>query len=300
MQRRPPPIQWVPYFEAVARHLSIKQAGEELGLSASAVSQKIKEMEAYMDCNLFAREKGRLSLTDTGRDYYFTALDIVSRHFSGYKRLIGEPHKDQSENVSITTLPFIANSILTPLAEEYQNTYLRYPINFHSSHRLVDLNNEEFDIAIRYGAGQWPGSNWIQIASGKLALVCSPDYMKTNPIKEIHDLYGKTFLNAIPQKNKILTDSFPELKPFVQEKTIIFDLMSEAIQASTMGHGLTFAPVIMIIDQLKSGKLLTPLGCFQPKGIHFWAGISNNSQHKKHVTWALSWIKSVMEQRERY
>lgn len=69
MARKLPPFAAVRAFEAVARHLNVKQAADELCLSASAVSHQIRALEEYFDMALFERRRNRLTLTLTGRAY---------------------------------------------------------------------------------------------------------------------------------------------------------------------------------------------------------------------------------------
>ena len=69
MARRLPPFAAVRAFEAVARHLSVKGAADELCLSPSAVSHQIRALEGYLDTALFERRGGRLRPTLTGRAY---------------------------------------------------------------------------------------------------------------------------------------------------------------------------------------------------------------------------------------
>ena len=69
MGRKLPPFAAVRAFEAVARHLSVGAAAEELCLSPSAVSHQLRALEDYFDTALFERRRNRLSLTLTGRAY---------------------------------------------------------------------------------------------------------------------------------------------------------------------------------------------------------------------------------------
>ena len=69
MGRKLPPFSAVRAFEAAARHLSFKQAADELCLTPSAVSHQIKALERFLDTRLFERSGNRLALTLTGDAY---------------------------------------------------------------------------------------------------------------------------------------------------------------------------------------------------------------------------------------
>ena len=69
MGRKLPPFAAVRAFEAVARHLNVGAAADELCLSPSAVSHQLRALEDYFDTALFERRRNKLSLTLTGRSY---------------------------------------------------------------------------------------------------------------------------------------------------------------------------------------------------------------------------------------
>jgi len=69
MGRKLPPFAAVRAFEATARHMSVKDAADELCLTPSAVSHQIKALEGYLDTQLFERAGNRIALTLTGKGY---------------------------------------------------------------------------------------------------------------------------------------------------------------------------------------------------------------------------------------
>ena len=77
LHQTPPPIQWLPVFEAAARHLSFKAAAEELCVTPPAVSQQIKVLEDYLNTQLFDRQGRSLRLTQAGSYYFRIAHNIV-------------------------------------------------------------------------------------------------------------------------------------------------------------------------------------------------------------------------------
>ncbi|MGI9291294.1 MAG: LysR family transcriptional regulator, partial [Gammaproteobacteria bacterium] len=66
-------------FEAAGRRLSFSQAAEDLKISQAAVSQQIRQLEAYLDTALFIRHHRRLSLTSTGQAYLDAVHEALDR-----------------------------------------------------------------------------------------------------------------------------------------------------------------------------------------------------------------------------
>ena len=69
VNHRLPPLNALRAFEATARHLSVKNAAEELCVTPGAVSQMLKALELHLGVMLFKRMNRRISLTDAGQDY---------------------------------------------------------------------------------------------------------------------------------------------------------------------------------------------------------------------------------------
>lgn len=65
------PLNGLRTFEAIARHMSLKKAAEELNVTPSAVSHRLRTLEQSLGCKLAGREVGqhgrRLRLTENGR-----------------------------------------------------------------------------------------------------------------------------------------------------------------------------------------------------------------------------------------
>lgn len=96
MSHRLPPLNGLRAFEASARHLSFKMAGHELGVTAGAVSQRVKALEATLAVMLFRRLPRGLLLTDAGIDY----LPCLSKAF----RIISEATEEIAPALSTRKL----------------------------------------------------------------------------------------------------------------------------------------------------------------------------------------------------
>jgi len=85
--RRPPPLQWLPAFEAAGRLLSFKQAAAELFVTPSAVSQQIKLLESHLGIPLFIRRTRSIELTEAGAHYLPIVSDLLAQHRRGFSML---------------------------------------------------------------------------------------------------------------------------------------------------------------------------------------------------------------------
>src|SRR6187200_3001555 len=79
MRRRLPPLYALRAFEAAARHLSFRDAGEELCVTHSAISHQVKDLERDLGGPLFWRKGRRVELTDAGATLFPVLRDAFTR-----------------------------------------------------------------------------------------------------------------------------------------------------------------------------------------------------------------------------
>jgi LysR family transcriptional regulator, glycine cleavage system transcriptional activator len=130
-------------------------------------------------------------------------------------------------------------------------------IEFITSVRLVDLEREEADLAVRYGLGEYKGLASTRLVPGTLAPVCAPQLLlKSNG--DLKDLLAST--------RRIQTAGYNEWRDWldlagvdVSQLTpayVIEDFLV-AIQAVQLGQGLALLPRILVQDQVDHGQLAT-------------------------------------------
>jgi LysR family glycine cleavage system transcriptional activator len=150
---RLPPLSAVRVFEAAARHQNFTQAAAELGMTQAAVSYQIRLLEERLGVPLFARHKGRVSLTEAGRraaPLVASAFETLGDAFSG---LVAE---DQAL-LSISTAQTFATTWLAPRIGAFQVRHPNLAVRLSTDNKLIDFSAGEFHAAIRVGRGDWPG-----------------------------------------------------------------------------------------------------------------------------------------------
>jgi DNA-binding transcriptional LysR family regulator len=136
-------------FDAVARHLNFRSAAEALSLTQPAVSRQIQALEADVGGALFERHTRAVSLTPAGWRLlqvvspWLERLDISVRNIrSGLAR----------QSVSITTFASFSSLWLIPKLEAFQRTHPGLDIRVDASDGFANLDNHDFDMALRYGS----------------------------------------------------------------------------------------------------------------------------------------------------
>lgn len=152
MSRRLPPLTALRAFEAVARHLSMARAADELHVTPAAVSQQIRLLETYLGVTLFRRGKA-LALSDAAR----AALPQLTDAFDRLERAAAQLRADSGAGpLVVSTPPAFAARWLVPRLDDFQTRHPEVELRLLATRRLVDFATEDVDLAIRFGAGDHP------------------------------------------------------------------------------------------------------------------------------------------------
>ncbi len=134
-------------FEAAARHLSFTRAAAELFLTQSAISRQIQTLEEQLGVRLFRREARRLSLTPEGEVLQHAVgevLDRLAEVCAGLKAAQRRPRVNVSAAVGIASL------WLVPRLDAFQAREPDVDVRLSADNRMVDLEREDIDLALRY------------------------------------------------------------------------------------------------------------------------------------------------------
>src|SRR5690242_3635091 len=173
-------------FESAARHLSFTKAGEELHLTQSAVSRQIKELEDQLGVALFQRRHRALALTEPGQQFYAAAAQVLSTMRTATERLRASSGRRQP--VSVTTTASLAALWLIPRLAGFTREHPGVDVRITADTRVLDLERDGLDIAIRHGPAALAGPNATRLFGEKVFPVCSPKLLEKTPLEKPADL----------------------------------------------------------------------------------------------------------------
>ncbi|MGI9483535.1 MAG: LysR family transcriptional regulator [Hyphomicrobiales bacterium] len=164
-------------FRAVADAGSFTHAGEELGLSQSAVSRQIGTLEHDLSVPLFHRHARGLILTEQGEILYRTARDVFDK-LSTAETLLTDSKQKPSGELRITTTVGVGSMWLTPRLPEFHHLYPDINIELLLSDDDLDLGMREADIAIRLHRPTKPDLIQRRLFTVHNHLYASPEYIR--------------------------------------------------------------------------------------------------------------------------
>ncbi|OWV82959.1 transcriptional regulator [Rhizobium sp. N122] len=168
-------------FAAVARHKSFRRAGEERGVTASAVSHAVLNLEDRIGIRLLNRTTRSVSLTEAGElliSHLDPAFGEMTAALDALNRYRDTPFGKVRINVPNSIGPFVIGRIIGPLLKSNPNLQLE----INATDRLVDIVEEGFDAGIRFGERVTEGMIALRIKPRiRLIVVGSPAYFEARP-----------------------------------------------------------------------------------------------------------------------
>ncbi len=191
LARRIPPIQCLLTFEALARLRSVTLSADELCVTPSAVSHRVKQLEQILGTQLFGRTD--FSLTTDGSAYLAhvrEGLDALQR-FPGAVSLTGK------RRLKLAVTPTFARAILIPRLRQFTEAYPEIDLALQVSIPLLDVVAEDADLMVRFGAGHYADVEHVKITSDVVTPLASPAFVREHgPFERPEDLEGIAMLRS--------------------------------------------------------------------------------------------------------
>ena len=250
-------------FDAVARHKSFRRAGEERGVTASAISHAVTNLEARVGIRLLNRTTRSVSLTDAGAmllSRLSPAFQDIGSAMDGLNQFRDTPFGKVRINAPISVASFVLGPAVARLAEAHPHLQLEVI----ATDRLVDIVEEGFDAGVRLGESLRDGMTAVRINPRlRFALVGSPAYFARRPAPRTpgdlpdHVCFQNLYPSGVRYAWEFIKDGrtveFQPTGPFGSDD---HDLL---IAAALSGSGLAYVWEHRAEPHLRDGRLIRSL-----------------------------------------
>lgn len=172
-----PPLLGLQAYEAAARRGGFALAAEELHLCPSAVSQRVRNLEAHLGVQLFERLPRSLRLTEFGHAYLPAVRDIFEELSAATSGLFGTSGRTQ---LTVRVQVSYATTWLAPRLRNFNDTFEHISLRLLSAVWADALPPDEIDLEIRQGNGNWPGFIATKLHDDLAAVICDPTLLTSN------------------------------------------------------------------------------------------------------------------------
>jgi LysR family glycine cleavage system transcriptional activator len=192
--KRIPPIQCLLTFEALARLRSVTQAAEELFVTPSAVSHRVKQLEQILGTKLFGRAD--FSLTTEGIEYLAHVREGLAT-LQKFPGVAGQSAAPGKRKLRVAVTPTFARAILIPRLPGFTEAYPEIDLTLQVSIPLLDVVAEDADLMIRFGSGRYADVEHVCLVKDEVTPLASPAFVREHgPFDSPQDLEGQALLRS--------------------------------------------------------------------------------------------------------
>jgi len=276
MTYRLPPLNALRAFEAAARHLSFKDAGAELSVTPTAISHQIRGLEEYLGFDLFLRLTRALELTREGRamlpkvreglECFAAAIESTRQHEAGGRLLVTSPPALLTRWL-IRLLPEFTAAhpeIQLHMAASLETIDAR-DVSGVSGLQRIDVRDDETEVFIRFGRGQYDGCRVDRLFAPAYTVVCSPRLLLgMRPLDVPGDLRRHNLLNDESIMELVDRPSWAEWLQLAGVTGIDpnagthFSDPGLVLSAAIDGVGVALASKPLVAAEVAAGRLVMP------------------------------------------
>jgi len=264
-------------FLAVARERSFTKAAAKLGVSQSALSHTIRELEARLGLRLLSRTTRSVAPTEAG-ERLLRAVGPRFDEINAELAALSELREKPAGAIRITAGEHAADSILWPAVARLLPEYPDIRIEIVVDQGLTDIVAERYDAGVRLG--EQVAKDMIAVRIGpdmRMAVVGAPSYFANRPRPRTpQELTEHNCINLrLPTYGGLYAWEFEkggrELKVRV-EGQLVFNTVGLRLKAVLAGLGLAYLPEEQAHAQLESGELIRALADWCPpfSGYHLY------------------------------
>src|SRR6516165_10533144 len=296
MNSHPPPLSALRAFEAAARHVSFTKAAEELSVTPAAVSHQIHALEQDLGVRLFHRRNRSVALTASAR----VLLPGLSEGFAQLRASVRRlrAHND-SGTLTVTASPSFAAKWLVLRLHRFQEQCPEVDVRISATDNVVDLTQGDFDIAVRYGTGNYPGLEVELLLKNEVFPACSPQLLAKSPaLSTPDDLPVHNLIHDQAIERDPLVPTWPMwlkaagVKNIPAATGLSFNNMHLALDAAIAGHGVVLAQSTIAAADLAAGRLVRLFSLALPDPFAYYIVTAPGALERPKVRAFRDWLRS--------
>ena len=290
-----PPLSALRAFEATARHMSFSKAAEELHVTPAAISHQIHALEQDLGVRLFYRLNRAIELTPAAQ----VLLPDLSEAFAGIHGAVARlrGHTDTG-TLTVTASPSFAAKWLVLRLHRFQERCAEVDVRISATDEVVDLGKGGFDIAIRYGAGHYPGLNVELLFTNEVFPACSPQLLADGPpLRTPEDLRRHALIHDQAVERDPLVPTWPMwlkaagVKDVSASGGLSFNNMHLALDAAIAGHGVVLAYSTIAAADLAAGRLVRLFSLALPDQFSYYIVTAPGALDRAKVRSFRDWLR---------
>ncbi|MGH1369645.1 MAG: LysR substrate-binding domain-containing protein [Maritimibacter sp.] len=284
------PLSGLHAADFVFRYGSLAAAGEALGITSGAVSQRIKSLEIALGAPLFVGSRRGMVPTDLGR-----AMEGRLRAgFAQIEAAVAEAQRDRRTSLVVSAAPIFAARWLVRRLPRFTARHPDIKVRIEATVELVDPKVSDVDLCLRIGAGPYEDLRAEKLFAHRIMPVCAPQWQKqllvpedlrhVPIIRDTHAAYSwDDWLAPLGLRTMTLGPG-----PEFSDGSLCFD-------AAMSGAGVFLAWETLDLEAMKDGRMIAPFEFRAKTGQNYWLVSANDRAPSHAQRYFTRWMKEELE-----
>ena len=250
-------------FEAASRHSSFTSAAQELFITQGAVSRHVATLESWLEVQLFSRNSRGIELTPKGRVFFRLVRGALDQLEYAARQLQQRPDE---KTLRLKLPPTFAIRWLVPRLARFHARCPEIDVQITTSHQPVDFNREDVDACIHSDMRPLVNAHCRRLFGERLLPVCSPALVASgHPLERAKDLAHHVLICSLNRPRDWPTWlAAAGIDDIDGNNGIKLENSALTYQAAIDGLGVVIAQRSFVLDDLRAGRLIAPLGLEVP------------------------------------
>ena len=287
MDRKLPPLQTLTAFEAAARLQSFARAAEELCVTQSAVSHRIRQLESHLQVALFHRLSRQVALTAAGQEFLATVRGVLESLGEAIPRLSHPARR----RLRLTCAPAFAHAWLIPRLGRFHDRHPAIELEIHASSQNATLRTGEFDAGLRFGTPPWADTVAHALFDEVLFPVASPAFARAHgPWRTASDLDGRHLVRCrtLPWQPWLEAAGRDGPDPALGP---VFNDLDLALRATLEGQGIALLPGSIAAAAIARGELVRACGPDAPSARRYHVVHARSASDRPAMAALVRWLR---------
>jgi len=294
MMRDIPPVNAIRAFETACRHMQFQLAAEELGITPSALSYQIRQLEEFLGVKLFKRLNRAVELTREGQLISAGTVEAFQKLEDTFALLASD---EDNNTLVISTGPAFSAKWLAPRLYSFLEENLEIDFRLSANMKLTDFERDGVDAVIRYGGGDYQGLFVEALFQEITTPLISPALFEKTGGKADESLFeqaplihdeSQKFIGSSPWANWLTAMAYNTIDP---DRGVHFDHADQCIEAAVDGGGVVMARLGFAFREIRAGRLIAPFKeTISAKGGFYFCCPPENLENDKVLNF-LAWLR---------
>lgn len=283
--RHLPPLHALAAFEAAARLGGFAPAAEELCVTPSAVSHRIRLLERLLGMSLFERTAAGVRLTTSGRLYLENVREAFDK-LAEAGTVLAQPAR---ERLRVSVPPTFARQLLMARLPEYLRLHPEVELEVHLSIPLQDVVAESADVEVRWGSGDYPERVVKRLFDDVVQPFATPAYAREHGLRTPSDLAHAALLRSplLPWRSWFDAVGLERPEP---DRGAVFNDLGMLLEVAASGLGVALSTRRLAAAWVESGRLVPLFERAAPAPFNYYAVTSPAQSGRAEVADFVDWL----------